>query len=439
MTNPNSHKSEVKELSAVECELSVMIPNVAIQMEMDKAYQRLSQQVHIKGFRQGKAPRLILEQYYRGDVEKDVLNKLLKASYTDAINTHALDPIAEPNIEVITAFDPKSDFSYKATVEVKPQIEIKKWQGLTVEAPVFLITDALVNQELEALQERQSTILPVTDRTHIAQGDLVDCNYSGTVDGSHVKSLSKMGQSIEVGSGKFFKEAEQALIQKEVGEKVEVEITFPDNFPEEDFRNKTALLSISIEGIKTRKRPTLDDEFAKDVSDRFETLEDLKTAITASLTEQKVQKEEIEKRNAAVLALIENNAFEVPKSLVERQAEFSASRVLAQMPKKQAEQIWQKIGQQLIEEAKPQALKTVQASLLCEAIAKMQNIVISPEDIDAELENEARRMNVTKQRLKSHYKADDFEQLRFRLSNEKALDIVLAHAEIKNVEKPFGA
>ena len=118
---------------------------------------------------------------------------------------------------------------------------------------------------------------------------------------------------------------------------------------------------------------------------------------------------------------------------------FSASRVLAQMPKKQAEQIWQKIGQQLIEEAKPQALKTVQASLLCEAIAKMQNIVVSPEDIEAELEKEAQSMNVTKQRLKSHYQADDFEQLRYRLSNEKALDVVLAHAQIKSVEKPFGA
>jgi trigger factor len=248
-----------------------------------------------------------------------------------------------------------------------------------------------------------------------------------------------MGQSIEVGSGKFFKEAEQALIQKKVGQKIDVKITVPDNFPEEDFRGKTALLSISIEGIKNRKRPALDDEFAKDVSDRFETLEDLKAAIVASLTEQKTQKEDLEKRNAAVLALIENNFFEVPKSLINRQAEFSASRVLGQMPKKQAEQIWQKIGQQLIEEAKPQALKTVQASLLCEAIAKMQNIVISPEDIDAELEKEAQRMNITKQRLKSQYKADDFEQLRFRLSNEKALDVVLEHAFIKNVEKPFGA
>ncbi len=439
MSNSNSYKSEVKELSAVECELSVMIPHSTIQLEMDKAYQRLAQQVRIKGFRQGKAPRHILEQYYRGDVEKDVLNKLLKTSYAYAINTHVLDPVAEPNIEVITPFDSKCDFSYKATVEVKPQIEVKKWQGLVVEAPIFLITDALVARELESLQERQSTILPITDRTHIAQGDLVDCNYSGTVDGSHVKSLSKMGQSIEVGSGKFFKEAEQALIQKEVGEKVEVEITFPDNFPEENFRNKTALLSIAIEGIKTRKKPALDDEFAKDVSDRFETLEDLKTAIIASLTTQKIQNEEIEKRNAAVLALLENNAFEVPKSLIERQAVFSASRVLAQMPKKQAEQIWQKIGQQLIEEAKPQALKTVQASLLCEAIAKMQNIVVSPEDIEAELEKEAQSMNVTKQRLKSHYQADDFEQLRYRLSNEKALDVVLAHAQIKSVEKPFGA
>ncbi len=439
MTNPNSNKSEVKELSAVECELSVMIPHGAIQLEMDKAYQRLSQQVRLKGFRPGKAPRHILEQYYRGDVEKDVLNKLLKTSYSDAINTHVLDPIAEPNIEVVTPFDPKSDFSYKATVEIKPQIELKKWQGLAIEVPVFQITDALVNQELENLQERHSTILPITDRKTIEQGDLVDCNYSGTVDGSHVKLLSKLGQSIEVGSGQFFKEAEQALIQREVGQKVEVEVTLPDSFAQEDLRNKTAHLSIAIEGIKIRKRPALDNEFAKDVSDRFETLEDLKAAITTSLTEQKAHKEEIEKRNAAIMALIENNNFEVPKSLVERQAEFTASRILSQMPQKQAEQIWQKIGQQLIDEAKPQALKTVQASLLCETIAKTQNIIVSPEDIDAELENEAKRMNVTKQRLKSHYKADDFEQLRFRLSNEKALDFVLANAQITSVEKPFGA
>lgn len=432
----NLSKSEVKTLSSVERELSVVIFGDSIKRELDKAYQRLSGQVKLNGFRQGKVPRPILEQYYKAEVEKDVLNNLLTKSYQEAIELHALSPVSDPEVKADQPFVAGVDFNYTAKVEIKPEIELKVWEGLEINVPEISVADKDVDSQLEALRDAHATIVPVSDRDTILLGDFVECSYSGTVAGVHVKQLARMNHTIEIGSGQFFAQAEQALVGKKVGDKVDVTVTLPENFEVEAYQGKEALLTIIPASIRVKQKPALDDEFAKDVSEQFNSLDDLRQAILANLTTSKAMREEEAKKSAALDALIKQNPFDVPPSLITRQAEQQAMRALSYMPKEQAEPIWREHGAMMTDEAKPQAVKTIQATFLCDAIANAQNIEVSNSEIDNELNREARRLKMTVQKLRSYYKKDDLEAMKRRLAAEKALALVIEKANITIVPGP---
>lgn len=426
-------RSEVKTLSSVERELSIVVFSDSIQKEIDKAYQRLSTQVRLKGFRPGKVPRNVLEHYYRADVEKDVLNRLLNKSYQEAVAEHQLDPVSEPQVKLDQSFSPAADFSFKATVEIRPTIDVKVWEGLDLDVPELTLSDAAIEAEIEAMRDAQATIVPVTDRDAILQGDVVECSFSGTVNGAHSKALSALNQSIEVGSGRFFAQAEQALVGRKVNENLDVDLVIPTDFRDEALRGKEAHLKIVPSSIKAKQKPALDDEFAKDVSDQFNSLEDLRNALRNEMTAAKVLREKELKENAAIDALIKQNPFDVPQSLIRRQAEQQAQRILAQLPREQAESIWREHGEKLTEEATPMATKTVRATLLCDAIAKAQNINIDDSEIEREFSTEAARMKISVHKLRSYYNAEDIDAMRRRLAAAKALSLVIEKAHIKFV------
>lgn len=366
--------SEMKELSSIERELSIVISSDAVNIETNKAYQRLGQKVRLKGFRQGKAPRQLLEQHYKADVERDVLDKLLKNSYKEALSTHGLEPVATPHIESPENFSFGRSFSFKAVVEVKPQVKVKKWKDLKLSITAIKVGDAEVDSTLESLRQQHSTISPVTDRDTIEQGDLVVCQYSGMVDGQHEKSLSNMNQTITVGSGHFFPEIEQALVGHKVGDSVSVDVAIPPSFKQESLREKTAHMQVAVNSIKTRILPALDDDFAKDIADEYQTLGDLRAAILKSLETQKVEQEKIATLNGVVDALIEANPIELPPSLIKQQAEYDAYTTIAKFAPKKAKELFSAYGAELAKERMPDATKTVHISLICEAIAAEQNI-----------------------------------------------------------------
>ena len=268
------------------------------------------------------------------------------------------------------------DFSFTATVEVKPEIEIAKWEGLQVEKTIFTVNDADIDAELGIMQERQVKIVPVEDRDVVQQNDLVELNFSGTVDGENVQGLNGISYVVEVGAGRFYKEAEQTLVGKKLKESFNVDVEIPDSFRKEEYRGKTGTLQISPQGLKIKEKPALDDDFAKDVSDEFETLDALKNAIKENLDQQASNRTDGTLRDAVVDQLIEHNPFEVPESLVDQNVEQLVIDQLSQFPQEQAQQIWQMQGPKLKEESRPKALRQVRASLLLESMIKLE--LLSP-------------------------------------------------------------
>jgi trigger factor len=429
------NNSELKEVSSVERELNITVPGESITQELNQAYQRMAQKVKLKGFRPGKVPRYVLEQYYKADVEQEVLERVLSKSYESAVKTHDLQPVAQPKVDTQGQLIAGLDFAFKATVEIKPTIELSKWEGLEIKKTVFTVNDEDVDAELGNMQERQVKIVPVEGRDLVQQGDLAEINFSGSVEGENVQGLNGMSYVVEVGAGRFYKEAEQALVGKKLDEAFDIEITIPEDFRKEEFRGKTAVLQVSPQGLKIKEKPVVDDEFAKDVSDEFDTLEDLKKAIRESLDQQATQRTDGQLREAVVDQLIEHNTFEVPQALVEQNVEQMVIDQLSRFPQEQAEQIWQMQGPKMKEESRPKALRQVRASLLLETLVNKLEIKFTKKELDELFKTEAEKLGVTVKKYREFFKGDRIKSFEFRMQGEKAIDQIIEKATVSEDQK----
>jgi trigger factor len=434
-----SIQSEIKQLSPVERELSIVIPGAEVAKELDRAYRELGQKVRLKGFRQGKVPRYVLEQYYKADTEQQVLERIVGQSFREAVKIHSIDPVDNPKIQTAGELIPGMDFRFSAKVEVKPVIELKQWKGLEIKKVTYEATDADVQKELDQLRERQAKVVPVEDRDTVQQGDLVETNWSGTVDGEHVKGMSGISYVIEVGAGSFaYKEAEQALVGKKVGESFNVDAKMPEDFRVEALRGKTATLTFKVLGIKGKTLPALDDELAKDVGDEFETLAQLKESIQKQLTTIAEQRTQAEARDGAVTALIDKNPFDLPQSLIDRQAEQIAIERIQRLPQQQAEMIWQMQGARMKEDARPMAVKQVRISLILEELVKAESITITDADLDAHFEKLAKDVGSDVKTVRKVYaKGRRLDELKFQLSTNRMLDRVIEEAKVEEEKKPL--
>ena len=427
----NIKKCQIEKISEFEHKLSIIIHKEEIQKEVNISYEKLSKKVNLKGFRQGKIPRKMLEQYYHKDILEKSFNKLVQKNLQSAVLIQKLTPVSMPKIENKTKFNDNKDFSFTAIFQIKPEIIIKKWQNLKFTAPIYIINDKGIEKELKQLQKQQGSLIEIKNRKTIEKGDFVQCKYSLKSKDEKFKDKPK-AITIEVGAKLFFQEAEKALIGKKIGDCFSVEVLIPSNNLE---KKKTATLTIDIDSIKLIKLPNLDDEFAKDIAKDFSTLEKLKKAIKEKQKTFKIEREDDEKKEAATEALIKANHFNIPSNMVDTQAKQMAFNSLASFNNEKAKEIWKEAGEQIIENMKPKAEKIVKAALLCEKIAQEQNIIIDDKTINKEIAKEAIRMNVQKSTLKSRYTDTDLENMKLRLTADKAIVLVINNANITFNEK----
>jgi trigger factor len=430
-------RSEIKDLSSVERELAIVVPGDTVAKELDRAYKELSMKVKLKGFRPGKVPRYVLEQYYKKETEQQVLEKVVNSSFRQAIKNHEISPVNNPAVQAPSELIAGMDFSYSAKVEVKPVIDLKNWEGLALDKTVYTVSDKDIDAELARMREAHAKVAPVVGRDVIQQGDLVETNWSGTVDGEPVKGLSGVAFVIEVGGKTFpYPEAHQALVGKTLGEDLSVDVKLPADFRLEALRDKTAVFKMRPLAIKEKTLPALDDEFAKDVSEKVETLEQLKGNISGELDKAATQRTKNQVRDAVITALVDGNPFEVPASLIDRQCEQVVVDRLQRLPQQQAEMIWQMQGQRLKEEARPQATRTVRISLLLEELVKRDGIKVTDAELEEHLENMARELNTPLKTVKQVFAKDNrLDELEFQLATQKALDKVIAAAKFNETSK----
>ena len=428
---------QVEKLEKNMAKLVIEVPAEEFEKALDEAYKKSRNKIAMPGFRKGKAPRKMIEKMYGASVfYEDAANIIIPDAYENAAKESGLEIVSQPEIEV-EQIEKGTPFIFAATVAVKPEITLGDYKGIEIEKKTAEVTDEEVDAEISRVRENNSRMITVDDRA-TQEGDTVIIDFDGYVDGEQFEGGKAEDYSLVLGSHTFIDNFEEQLIGKNAGDSVEVHVTFPDMYQAEELRGKEAVFYVEINDIKVKELPEIDDEFAQDVSD-FDTLEEYKEDLKKKLLENKEAALEREKEEEVIGAIIENSQMEIPDPMVDAQTrqmtqEF-AQRLQAQgLSMEQYMQLTGLTPQKMIDELKPQALKRIQSRLVLEAVAAAENIEVSDEEYDKEIDKMAEAYNMEKDKLTGLVSDNEKEQIRMDIAVQKAVELVVASAAEKSQE-----
>lgn len=399
---------------------------------LDEAFKKVVKQVQIPGFRKGKIPRKMFEQRFGVEsLYQDAVDIVLPEAYMNAVVETGIEPVDQPDVDV-QQIEQGKPLTFTAKVTVKPEPKLGEYKGLEVEEVAAEVTDEDVDNELKQMQERQAELV-VKEEGKIENGDTVVMDFEGFVNGEAFEGGQADNYSLEIGSGTFIPGFEDQLIGKGTGEEAEVEVTFPEEYHAEDLAGKQATFKVKIHEVKTKELPELDDEFAKDVDEEVESLEELKNKTRESLAENKKSEAENQKRETLVMKASENAEIEIPHSMVHTELDrmMKEFEQRLQMQGMTLDMYYQFTGTDqnaLQGQMHDDAEKRVKTNLTLEAIANAENIEVSEEEINADLETMASMYQTNMDNLKQML-GGNTDAVKEDLRIRKAIDFLVEHSK----------
>lgn len=412
--------------------LTIEVDAETVKGGLDEAFKKVSKEVSVPGFRKGRIPRGMFEQRFGAEsLYQDALDILLPEAYSNALIEAGIDPIDRPEIDVDQMEKGKS-LIFKATVQVKPEVKLGEYKGLEAEEVETEVTEEDVAAELKTLQERQAELV-VKEGSPVGEGDTVVLDFDGYVDGEAFEGGKSENYSLEIGSGSFIPGFEEQVIGLEAGAEKDIEVTFPEEYHAEELAGKPATFKVKVHEIKAKELPELDDEFAKDVDEEAETLEELKTSITNRLAEGKKNEAEQKLRDSLVQKATENAEVDIPEIMVENEVgqmlqEFE-QRLQAQGMN--LELYFQFSGQDeeaLRAQMQVDAEQRVRTNLTLEEIAKAENLEASDEDLDEEINKMSEMYNMPVEDIKKAL-GGNLDNLKADLKVQKAVQFLIDNSK----------
>jgi trigger factor len=381
-------KVEAEKIENNQVVLKIEVPTEEVTKAIDKAYHKLANQVNIPGFRKGKAPRKILEVRLGKEAILDEAFEIVASkAYSEALDEQKLEPVDRPKTDIITLKEGEP-VVFKVTVTVKPEIVLGEYKGLKIEKPSVEITEEQVSQQMEDLRNRNAKMIVVEDAV-IQKGDFAIIDFEGFVDGQPFKGGEGKGYPLEVGSGSFIPGFEDQLLGVKAGEKKEVNVKFPEDYFVPELAGKEAVFTVTVNDVKRKELPELDDEFVKDVSE-FNTIEEFKADVQNKLKEAAEQKAERDFHNNTVKAAVDNVKVDIPDIMVESRIDNMVEDLDINLQnrgsklEKYLEYV--KMDMKALRDSyREAALYNVKTDLVLEAIAKAEEIKVNPEDLEAEI------------------------------------------------------
>jgi trigger factor len=428
-------KISVESVSPVERKVTIEIDPDRVAREIEKAYVGLGRRVKLRGFRPGKAPRNVLERHFKDQVESEVVEKLVSSSFVEAVQQESIDAVAPPSVSLgeggIAEGRP---LRYTARVEVKPRIEPRDYRALEVERKAPEVTEQMVSDELTKLQDRLSELVPAEGRLEAQEGDWAVVDHEGTMDGAPFEGSKAEGVTVRVGPGAISDGNLAALAGKRLGETVEFDEPFAADHRNPALRGKVARMKVTLQGIRVRRVPPLDDEFARAVGiEGVDTLPALRERIRSDLERREKRRVESETREALVKAALARNEFEVPPALVERAIDNMIEGAAERFARSGLD--IRQLGLDLPRmraDLREQALLTVRGALLLEAIADAEKLEASEEEVEAEIARMAEGLGVPVARVKQQMGgADARKALSNRIREDKAIALLTSQAKIQ--------
>jgi trigger factor len=419
-------KIEKPEKNVVKLEITV--ESQVFDECMDRAFVRNKFKFSIPGFRKGKAPRNLVERYYGEQVlYEDAINFACGDAYNKAIDEHDLEPVDRPEIDIVQIGSGK-DLIFTATVTVKPEVELGQYKGLEVEKETVEVTEEDVTAELNRIAERNAKLITVEDRP-VQNGDTVNIDYEGSVDGVPFEGGAAKGQNLVIGSNTFIPGFEEQLIGFELNEEKDIQVKFPDEYHSKDLAGKDATFKVKINEIKVKQLPEINDEFAGDVSE-FDTLEEYKQDILKNLTEKAQEAADRKFEDEVVKKATDNATCDIPDVMIERRLDemmrqFDMSLRYQGLNLSTYMQIMGMDEAKFRNEYRESALRDVKTQLVIEKIAETEGIDATPEEYDQELEKMAEQYHQPVEEMKKHLHNDDIEYIKNSIISRKTVAMLV--------------
>ena len=423
----------VEKIASNKVKLSFVESAESFDAAVEKAYLKDRSKINVPGFRKGKAPRKLIENMYgEGVFYDDAFELVAQPAYEEAIKAENLQVVDRPQVDV-QQIGAGQELKYTLEVFVKPDVTLGEYKGVAVEKNVEKVTDEAVDARIQNDVERASTTQDVTDRA-VENGDIVNLDYAGSVDGVAFEGGTAQGQSLTIGSGMFIPGFEEQMVGMNIGEERDLSVKFPEQYHADNLAGKDAVFHVKVNGIQTKVRPELDDDFAADVSE-FDTFEAYKANIVADLEKNAADRAEANLEDALVQKVVDAADCDIPDAMIQDEITTMLREMEMRMMYQgiRFEDYLKYTGQtldQVRENYKPEAANRVKTQLVLEAVAKAENIVPTDEDVDETIADQAKRMNRDVEEFKASLSEQQKEYLKETAGIKKVIDFLKANAVI---------
>lgn len=426
---------KVEDVSPIKKKLSFDISWIEVKKELDSVYKDVGKKAKIKGFRQGKVPRNILESMYKEFAQEETITKLVNKYYWDALKDKNIAAVAQPDIEQ-KGLEEEKNFTFTATVEVEPSIEPKGYVGLELEKEEHDLIDSDVEKRLQEVRDMFATMEEVEADREIGEGDFAVIDFEGTLDGKPLKEMKADNYLLEMGSKTFVPGFEEQLTGMKKDQAKEIKITMPDDYHAKQLAGKEVVFSVKLKNIKEKKLPDIDEKFIQNF-DKYETLDDLKKDIVKTLEEENRARSNTTLKNLIIDKLLEANEFEVPQTFVNRQVSFMIADMQRRMTMRgMKKQDPSELYTRFYDLYKDEASKVVKTILLIKSIAEKEFISVSDSEIDEKIKEIAEQRAQSYDSLKkSLVEGNMLEDIKSEILNTKVFRLIEDNAKVNIVKK----
>ena len=421
----------VEKLSGNKVKIAFQIPAEAFDEAMQKSYLKNRGRINVPGFRKGKAPRKLIESMYgEGVFYDDAFDSLFPEAYQAAVKENDLHPVDQPQVDIGQIGSGK-ELQFTCEVYVRPEVTLGEYKNLTIATHEHPVTDEMVKERIDRDRERVSRLVDITDRP-VEQGDTVNLDYMGTVDGVAFAGGTAKEQTLVIGSNQFIPGFEEQMVGIAIGEEKDLSVKFPEEYHAKELAGKDAVFHVKVNGIQKKELPELDDDFAMDVSD-FDTFAAYEADIRTKLEEDAKKSLDVERENALIEKAVANASMDVPPPMVEDQLDQIVREMQLRMAYQglKMEDYLKYTGQsaqQLRDMYKSEAESRAKVELTLEAIRKAEGIDPTPEEVDAQLAEQAKRSGQEKEEYQKKLNDRQKEYLRDNAAIMKVIELMKSTA-----------
>ena len=419
-----------EKLESNKVKLGMTISAEDFDKAVDKAYLKLRKTITVPGFRKGHAPKGVIEKAYGWYVfVDDAFDEAYPAVYEAAVKEHDVKPVDRPDITILSA-EKGEDVAFEAVVTVMPEVSLGQYKGIEVEKQEYNVTDEMVNAEIE--RERENVARMIDVERPVENGDEVELDYSGTVDGVKFEGGTAEHQTLVIGSGMFIPGFEEQMIGMNVGEEKDLNVKFPDEYHSDELKGKAAVFHVKVHAVRVKELPEADDEFAKDVSE-FNTIAELRDHKKEELEKKAMNEAKAKKENDVIEKAVANATVDIPDVMIDRQADrmLNDIRYRLSMQGISLEDYCKYTGTKtevMKAEMKNEAERRVKTQLVLDAIMKAEGIKAENDEVDKKIDEYCAQFDDKAEEFKAKLNEDDKAYFEDQVLLDKTINMLVDSA-----------